>query len=231
MVLFLAAAPQITVQIFDDGVTPTLGLQYIFTCSVSVDESLNATTTYQWIKNNGTQTQIGTNSNTLSFSNLKLSDAGQYACIVTLNNTLTQSAYKQITLTGKAITIVLYQMLPTLPSVPAPVISVVSDPVSPIHPIGSDVILTCTVELSPTVDISVVVNIQMTDSTGYLLTTTTPSVSGSMYISTASVGSFGRAQSGLYTCTVTVSPISSFFSTISQSATVIVSIGKNLNYI
>ena len=40
------------------------------------------TYTYQWIKNNVTITQIevDSESNTLSFSPLRLSDAGQYTC-------------------------------------------------------------------------------------------------------------------------------------------------------
>ena len=46
------------------------------------------TYTYRWIKNNVTITQIevDTESNTLSFSPLRLSDAGQYTCQATVSS-------------------------------------------------------------------------------------------------------------------------------------------------
>ena len=55
---------------------------YSLTCNVAVDASLNSIT-YQWTKNNGTQTQVGTD-RVLSFSPLRLSDAGQYTCQATV---------------------------------------------------------------------------------------------------------------------------------------------------
>ena len=46
----------------------------------------NLIVNYQWTKNNGTtQTEIG-NSSILLFSPLKLSDAGQYICRVTIGS-------------------------------------------------------------------------------------------------------------------------------------------------
>ena len=53
------------------------------TCEVTVDASLNSIT-YQWSKNNGTQTQVGTD-RVLSFSPLRLSDAGRYTCQATVS--------------------------------------------------------------------------------------------------------------------------------------------------
>ena len=55
---------------------------YSLTCGVIVMEIENPSITYQWTKNNGTQTQIGTD-RVLSFSPLRLSDAGQYTCQAT----------------------------------------------------------------------------------------------------------------------------------------------------
>lgn len=57
-------------------------------CSVSgVGSSHQATISYQWMKNNGTAlTQVGDSSDTLSFSSLRLSDAGQYTCQVTVGS-------------------------------------------------------------------------------------------------------------------------------------------------
>ena len=82
---------------------------------------------------------------------------------------------------------------------------VTSNPASPIRPIGSDVILTCIVQLSPAIDVPVTVAIHLSDPSGSPLTTTTPSVSGSFYTSTAMVNSFGREDSGLYTCRASTS--------------------------
>ena len=59
---------------------------YTLTCGVSGAENLNSTITYQWTKNNGTQTQVGTDSTTLFFFPLKLSDAGQYTCQATVSS-------------------------------------------------------------------------------------------------------------------------------------------------
>ena len=61
-------------------------------------------------------------------------------------------------------------------------------------------------DLDPAIDVPVTVNIQLRDPAGSPLTTTTPSVSGSTYSSMATISSFGRDQSGLYTCSATVSP-------------------------
>ena len=75
-----------------------------------------------------------------------------------------------------------------------------------VHPVGSSVTLTCMADLDPAIDVPVTVNIQLRDPAGRILTTTAPSVSGSAYSSMATISSFGRGQSGLYTCSATVSP-------------------------
>ena len=56
---------------------------YSLTCGVTVTGAENPSITYQWTKNNGTQTQVGTD-RVLSFSPLRLSDAGQYTCQATV---------------------------------------------------------------------------------------------------------------------------------------------------
>ena len=76
-----------------------------------------------------------------------------------------------------------------------------------IRPVGSSVTLTCMADLDPAIDVPVTVNIELSDPAGSPLTATTPSVlSGSTYASMATITSFGRDQSGLYTCSATVSP-------------------------
>ena len=84
--MFLISAPSLSVQISNIVATPTAGENYLLTCSVSGAENLSPTITYRWTKNNGTQTQVGTNSNTLFFTPLGLSDAASYGCEVTISS-------------------------------------------------------------------------------------------------------------------------------------------------
>ena len=60
--------------------SPMLGQNYTLTCRVFATGNLCPHITYQWTKNNGTLVQLETETSTLSFSPLRLSDAGQYAC-------------------------------------------------------------------------------------------------------------------------------------------------------
>ena len=54
-------------------------------CGVAVTGIENPSIFYQWTKSNGTQTQVGTD-RVLSFSLLRLSDAGRYTCWATVNS-------------------------------------------------------------------------------------------------------------------------------------------------
>ena len=89
-----------------------------------------------------------------------------------------------------------------------------NDPVSPIRPVGSDVTLTCTVELSPAVDVPVTVNTVLTGPYGFMTTNTAQPVMRrtTTYTTTAMVSSFGRDQSGVYTRAATVNSASSLVS-------------------
>ena len=51
-------------------------------------ENLNSTIAYQWTNSGSGQTQVGANSNTLSFTPLKLSDTASYTCTVTIASIL-----------------------------------------------------------------------------------------------------------------------------------------------
>ena len=95
-----------------------------------------------------------------------------------------------------------------LSAVPAPTVTLSSSIPNPIPPFGSNVTLTCTVELSPAVDIPVNVNIQLSDPAEDPLATTPLSVSGSNHTTTAMITSFGRSDSGVYTCRATVNSVS-----------------------
>ena len=75
---------------------------YTLTCVISGADNLNPTITYQWTRNNGsTQTPVGTNSDTLTLSPLRLSHASDYTCSVTvssylLNGIVTRSATQRV---------------------------------------------------------------------------------------------------------------------------------------
>ena len=78
---------------------------YSLTCSVNGAENLNSSMSYQWTKDNGTQirTQVGADPKLLSFSPLRLSDAGQYTCeaIISspyLNNNITMMDSRDVTI-------------------------------------------------------------------------------------------------------------------------------------
>ena len=98
-------------------------------------------------------------------------------------------------------------------TVPAPSLVISSKNSNPIRPIGSTVTLTCTVELSPLVDVPVTVNIAWTGPAGFTTTNIVGQLpvmgSTSIYTRTAMVSSFGRQQSGVYNCTAYVNSISS----------------------
>ena len=116
--------------------------------------------------------------------------------------------------------------------VPAPIsIDVTSDPVSSIQPVESDVTLTCTVELSPAVNVPVTVNTVWTGPNGFMTTNTAQPVIGSTttYTSTAMVSSFGRDQSGDYICSVIVSSAHMNISTSdSKSDTLRITVGRTV---
>ena len=78
-----------SVQVKGSGAAPTSGEDYQLTCSISAGGvgNLGPTTTYRWTKNSGSgQTQVETNSNTLSFTPLRLSDAASYICEIIVSS-------------------------------------------------------------------------------------------------------------------------------------------------
>ena len=105
--------------------------------------------------------------------------------------------------------------------VPAPTSVMLSSSIpNPIPPFGSDVTLTCAVELSPVVDVPVTINTVLTTDEGFMRTSNAQQVMGSStnYVSTFVISSFGRNDSGIYVCSVTVSLTSNAY--ISDSSTV-----------
>ena len=81
-------APDIVAQVTPSGNLMLGKSGYSLSCRVSGTDDLDPFLTYQWTKKNGTQIQIqlGPDPNILSFSPLRLSDAGEYSCQVNVSS-------------------------------------------------------------------------------------------------------------------------------------------------
>ena len=84
---FLPSSPEPVITAIVSGGTPTVGERYSLTCTVTGADRLNPTITYRWF-NGTTLVSVVQQSETLSFSSLSLSDAGEYRCDVTVSSTL-----------------------------------------------------------------------------------------------------------------------------------------------
>ena len=85
--------PSVSIEIVDSGNSPTVEESYTLTCVVSGA----SVTTFKWKKDEDILSEIGS---TLSFSALRLSDAGQYVCEVSVY-IWTYTATHVISLSGK----------------------------------------------------------------------------------------------------------------------------------
>ena len=101
------AVPTMKAWINDGDVDPVAGQVYVLTCGITGAENLSPNFIYQWTKESGgNRTQIRNNSNSVSFSPLQLSDAGQYTCHVTVQssyiyNEMIITASQNVTLKSK----------------------------------------------------------------------------------------------------------------------------------
>ena len=86
----MSFSPAITAEVVPPDDPPIFGQSYSLMCIVTGADSLNPTINYQWFKTTPNRTQVGTNSPTLTFVPLVLSDAGQYGCETTLVSVLSQ---------------------------------------------------------------------------------------------------------------------------------------------
>jgi hypothetical protein len=208
--------PSISVWIHSDGAPPIAGQKYSLTCNISGAENLDPIITYKWLKNNGTQTYyvVGKNSNILSFSSLRLSDAGNYFCEVIVNSRLLHNAINEtskkfeVHVSGKLHTFqfIAYNHSMCTHAVPEPILRLVSDTPNPILS-GSSPTLTCAVELSPAVDVPVAISTAWIGPDEATLTSAAPPVMKSFthYTSKAKLNYVESADSGNYTCTVSIS--------------------------
>ena len=88
--------------------------------------------------------------------------------------------------------------------------SVSGDPLSPIRSFGSQITMTCTVDLGSAVMESelslLMVSAQLFKDRVSMLTLTGPTITGTAFSFTRLFGSFDRSDSGNYTCGATVRP-------------------------
>ena len=110
MFYFFFSAPSLSIQIIE-STSGIAGENFDLTCKILGTENLNPSVTYQWIKNNiDGQVQVGTNSSTLSFTPVRLSDAANYSCMVTI-----ASSYLTTSIITMAYQIIRIQSRQTFP--------------------------------------------------------------------------------------------------------------------
>ena len=81
--------PLVSLQVSDGGDSLTVGQNYTLTCHVSGAGSIQSLINYKWMKSSNSSTVakscILSNSSKLSFSPLKLSNAGNYSCQINVS--------------------------------------------------------------------------------------------------------------------------------------------------
>ena len=93
--------------IISDNTSGIAGEKYALTCRVFGAEKLHPFMTYKWMKNtSGSQVPVGANSSALSFSPVRLSDAANYSCMVTI-----ASSYLTASITAMASQSVIIQSM------------------------------------------------------------------------------------------------------------------------
>ena len=216
---FLLSSPEPVITAMVSGGTSAVGESYSLVCTVTGADQLNPTITYRWFKDNTVVS--GETQSTLSFS-LSLYDSGQYRCDITVSSTLLNQSIiavsntQDLTLQCKykySLTICyLIVMLSHL--VPPPTaVTVTASPGDIFIVDGHLLNLTCSIELSEVVDITMTVNTVWSGPSGTQFTTTTSvatRMTATTYISTATIRSVETSDSGEYTCTATVSSTSPF---------------------
>ena len=93
----------------------------------------------------------------------------------------------------------------TSPSVPPPTVTITAV-TNQVVIAGSNLTLTCNIQLDPSVDCTVMVNSTWTAPGGATLSGSNPSWTGSSYQSTLMLTSLGTGNAGTYICGASVTP-------------------------
>ena len=84
MFILLNIAPTILVNISDNGSTADIGRNFNLSCQIFGHENLaNTSVQYKWLRSGSA---LDYNTSILTFASLKLSEAGFYTCMVTINS-------------------------------------------------------------------------------------------------------------------------------------------------
>ena len=185
-------------------------MNYNLHCHIILGAELsNFSVTFNWTKttSSGDLIDVEGSSSNLSFSLLSMSDAGNYSCI---ENNLSLTNSSELTIKCKEYIIFAHPRLLTCNHiffthyvVPAPEgITITSSQPSPIKLVGLDITLTCTANLSSSVDVPASVTFLIRGPSGTI-------VNERVQVSTDSttaalntlINSFTSSQSGLYNCT------------------------------
>ena len=204
-----------------------IGGQHLsLTCRIFGAENLNPSVTYRWNKNsNDGQIQVGTNSKILLFTPIRLSDAANYSCTVSiasayLTNSINAMASWSVRIRSRlffphysqlTIRAIMHAGIVNIScAVPPSSVSLTSNVADSIQIVGSDVLLTCTVELNLAILGSEIflltVNAQLSKN-GTVLALAGPVVTaGTIFTYTTQLNSFQINDFGNYTCIATIRP-------------------------
>ena len=188
---------------------PSAGQNYTLVCSISSGlGGLDPVITYRWTKDNGTRIQIGSDSNILSFSSLRLSDTGLYSCVITVNSshlvkTISTTFHFEVPSKLAIAMCMIIVMINFNLLVPQPSVSLVSNTSNPILS-GSSPLLLCIVELHPAVDIPVELKVVWTSPHGSEFPAKLVIKSFSLYTSKVVLSDVGLTDTGRYTCKVNI---------------------------
>ena len=110
-------------------------------------------------------------------------------------------------------------------------VNLTSNKYNPIRPVGTNVSLTCIVHLDPAVNVPVTVNSEWTRPDGLHFSPSYSIMENlTRYISILSISSFGRDQSGNYTCRVDIDisflPFLDYSMSLVTAETIEVTVGK-----
>ncbi|XP_064386138.1 mucin-2-like isoform X3 [Halichondria panicea] len=174
--------------------SPMAGQSYSLTCTVTGAEALTPTISYQWFEGSSSRVMLPTTFADLTFDLLNLSDAGQYSCDVIVSSPFVTS---DLTASSGVEDLII--------QIPPPTVSV-SQP--PTVFLGTMFTLTCTAELAASVDVGVTVGVVWTGPDQFTSSNTMASLTAgdSSHASQLMVAS--AAQSGDYTCAVTLDSVS-----------------------
>ena len=220
----------VSLQVSDGGISPVLGQSYELTCNSSA-----IVTGYQWMKDG--EILMNERNEVLSFQVLTLSDSGLYTCQVvvqSVNYTANRIDLQSKLLPSNKIGLILntnnYDSLVSV----IKTIVLTSNTSNPIPPDGSDIMLTCTVEFYPEVNVSVMTIWDGPCDDNIVNNITEPDIdscTGNL-TSTALIRSFEREHSGYYTCSAIaiffdpVTPYLNYSVDIMMSKEILITTGK-----